>query len=176
MTEDRKSSDLYELIWAEIEGDRQDKGLWAVAFAENDGDPRKTQAAYIRMRAAELGVRDGETDSQLDNSELSESSLEQTRGSEVISSNKVETEEQRNVRLFREKRAQTRKKNTEIWTKAEEVARREESVNAPSGKHNDGVSQISTVIKNLLWYAMLTIVFLVVAYAVMPGLFYILFG
>lgn len=41
----------YAAVAQEMEAGKIDKGLWARAFAENDGDEPKTRAAYIRHRA-----------------------------------------------------------------------------------------------------------------------------
>ena len=43
---------LYEIAWKEIEIESVDKGLWAKAYAESDGDREKTKARYLKSRVS----------------------------------------------------------------------------------------------------------------------------
>ena len=42
--------DIYTVVADEIESKNVDRGVWARAFAEADGDAEKTKASYIRLR------------------------------------------------------------------------------------------------------------------------------
>jgi len=46
-------------VAAEMAADNTDAGLMTQAFALSDGDPDKTKAAYIRLRAAEIAEQEG---------------------------------------------------------------------------------------------------------------------
>ena len=45
---------LYAMVMREMQQGIRRDGLWAQALAENDGDPQKAQAAYIRLRLVTL--------------------------------------------------------------------------------------------------------------------------
>ena len=53
VTEDIDSH-FYATALDEIEKETYDKGIWAKAFAESDGNETKTKAKYIKIRAAQL--------------------------------------------------------------------------------------------------------------------------
>jgi hypothetical protein len=46
--------DLYEAVVAELEQRGPRKGLWALCFAEADGNETVAEARYLRLRVAEL--------------------------------------------------------------------------------------------------------------------------
>ena len=45
---------LYAMVMREMQQGIRRDGLWAQALAENNGDPQKAQAAYIRLRVVTL--------------------------------------------------------------------------------------------------------------------------
>jgi len=47
-------NELYALVWKELAIKKGDKGAWAQAYAECDGDKERTRATYIRLRVAQL--------------------------------------------------------------------------------------------------------------------------
>ena len=44
----------YQIASEEIENKTYQKGLWAIAFADADGDEKKQQALYLKLRAKQL--------------------------------------------------------------------------------------------------------------------------
>lgn len=46
--------DFYAQAWEEVEQGTYDKGTWAKAYAEHEGDEVKTKASYIRNRVVDL--------------------------------------------------------------------------------------------------------------------------
>ena len=46
--------DAYEKAAEEIENKSQNKGMWAKAFADADGDEQKQKALYLKYRAKQL--------------------------------------------------------------------------------------------------------------------------
>ncbi|SRR6266403_5704246 len=45
---------FFDLVAKELEQGQLDRGLWAKAFADADGDDARTRALYLRARAARL--------------------------------------------------------------------------------------------------------------------------
>jgi len=50
----QKEEDAYALASGEIESDTVQKGLWAKAFADADGDQQKQKALYLKYRASQI--------------------------------------------------------------------------------------------------------------------------
>jgi len=50
----RKEEGAYAIAAGEIERDAVQKGLWAKAFADADGDTQKQKALYLKYRASQL--------------------------------------------------------------------------------------------------------------------------
>jgi hypothetical protein len=53
MPEDQQNA-LYKLAYLELQADRKDVGLWAMALAEADGNIPKAEARYIAKRVEQL--------------------------------------------------------------------------------------------------------------------------
>ena len=51
--EDQENA-LYKLAYLELQADRKDVGLWAMALAESDGNIPKAEARYISKRVEQL--------------------------------------------------------------------------------------------------------------------------
>ena len=47
---DSNDKTLYEKAWNELESSKVDKGTWARAFSDAEGDEQKAKALYVKMR------------------------------------------------------------------------------------------------------------------------------
>ena len=55
LTPDQRELSAYEVAADEIASGSQQKGLWAKAFADSEGDTQRQKALYLRYRADQLG-------------------------------------------------------------------------------------------------------------------------
>ena len=50
----KNEEELYEMAFAEVQGEARRQGLWAKSLSESMGDNQKSQAIYIRLRVEQL--------------------------------------------------------------------------------------------------------------------------
>ncbi len=53
-SQDAESRGYYEVAWDELERGNFDKGVWAQAFAEAEGNEEKAKAIYLKARSREM--------------------------------------------------------------------------------------------------------------------------
>ena len=61
-TDNLYENEIYEQIYNEIEAGLQQKGLWARAIAEADGNESKIKSIYIKLRFNEIKTKYDNTD------------------------------------------------------------------------------------------------------------------
>jgi len=55
--EETQENTLYKLAYLEIQADRKEPGIWAMALAEADGNTAKAEARYIAKRVEQLRAK-----------------------------------------------------------------------------------------------------------------------
>jgi hypothetical protein len=96
---------LYELVMEEIANNERNKGLWGQAIVKSNGDEKKAEAEYIKLRVESLKdeieiQKQEETEKQILNEELTKLEEEEKKKQNENDEDKKENDEDKGIQAL----------------------------------------------------------------------------
>lgn len=125
---DIEENEFYEKIMIEIEEDRKIKSTWAKAILQSEGDDKKAQSIYIKLRIIELNQ---------ERDEIIAINEENFKIQKLIEQEKFQLKKAEEEKLLQLKKAEEERKNLKERLYKEVKEHEEERKNQSSNKKNN---------------------------------------